>query len=78
MVSIQAVKKMEILKDNKTSPILTKNPKSQNCTKHIDVINHHIWELVDNGELGIERIQSLSILANRLIKVFPAGPFKKH
>lgn len=43
-----------MLSDNKTSFTLTKNPKSQNCIKHINVMHYHIQELVENGELAIE------------------------
>ena len=78
MVHNQTVRKMEILGDNETSPILSKNLESQNHTKHIDVMYHHIWELVDDRKLEIEWIQSLSILANRLIIALLVGPFIKH
>lgn len=37
----QVVRKMEILGDNKTSLALTKDPKSQNHTKLIGVIDFH-------------------------------------
>ena len=33
----QAVRKIEMLDDNKMSLTLTRDPESQNCTKHIDV-----------------------------------------
>ena len=33
----QVVRKIEMLNDNKTSLTLTRDPVSQNCTKHIDV-----------------------------------------
>lgn len=64
----QSVKKIEMLRNNKTSLTLTKNPKSRNCIKHIDMIYYHIQKLVDDGELEIKWIQFLSILANKLIK----------
>lgn len=38
----QAVKRIEILGDNETSLILTKNPENQNHTKHIDVMHHYV------------------------------------
>lgn len=70
---------MEILENNKTRLILTKDPENENCTKYIyDMIHHYIWELVNYGELGIKWIQSFSILANGLTKALFAGPFKKH
>ncbi len=45
-----------MLEDNKTSLILTKDPESQNRTKYINLMYHHIGELVDVGELEIEWI----------------------
>ena len=54
LLSEQAVRKIEMLGNNKTSITLTKNPESQNCTKHIEVIHHHVRRLVEGGELGIE------------------------
>lgn len=49
----QAIRKIEIVGDNKTSLGLMKDPESQNRTKHIDVIHYYVRELVDNKELGI-------------------------
>lgn len=34
---VQAVRKIKMLNNNKTSFILIRDPESQNCTKHIDV-----------------------------------------
>lgn len=38
----QAIRRMEMLGDNEISLTLVKNPKSQNHTKHIDIIYHYI------------------------------------
>lgn len=38
----QAIRKMEILGNNELSLTLTKDSESQNKTKQIDVIHHHI------------------------------------
>ena len=54
LLSEQAIRRMELLGDNKTSLTLTRDQESQNCTKHINVIHHHVRELVENGELAIE------------------------
>ena len=43
-----------MLSDNKTSLTLTKDPKSQNQIKYIDVIYHHLRGLVEDRELTIE------------------------
>lgn len=45
---------MKILGDNEINFTLTKNPESQNQTKYINVIYHHIRGLVEDGELEIE------------------------
>lgn len=74
----QAIRKMEMLGDNEMSLMLTRNLASQNCTKHIDVMHHHLQGLVEDGELGIEWISSLLMLADSLTKALPTGLFKKH
>lgn len=53
MLSDQVIGRMGILGDNETRFILTKNLKSQNFIKYIDVIYHHNLGLVNNRELGI-------------------------
>lgn len=42
LVLEQAIKRMEMLDDNKTSITLIKGLESQNSNKHIDVIHHPI------------------------------------
>ena len=74
----QVVRKMEMLGDNKTSLTLTKDSKSQNRTKHIYVMHHHVQGLVKKGELGIEWIPSLSMLADGITKAFITRLFKKY
>ena len=71
-------REMKMLGDNETSLTLTKDLESQNQTKHIDVMHHHVYGLVEDGKLAIERIESSAILADGLTKAFPIGPFKKH
>lgn len=67
-----------MLGDNETNLILTKDPKSQNRTKHINVIHYYICRLVENEELAIEWIESSAIFTNRLTKSFFIGLFKKY
>ena len=78
LLSEQVIRRMEMLGDNKTSLTLTRDPESQNRTKHINVIYHHIQELMENRELAIEWISSSNMLADGLTKALPVGPFKKH
>lgn len=74
----QAIKKIEILGDNKMSFTLTKDSKSQNRTKYIDIIYHHIQWLMADRKLGIKWIFSSLILANGLTKALPTGFFKRY
>ena len=74
----EAIREMMILGDNETSLLLTRDPESQNRTKHIDVMHHHVHGLVEDGEISIEWISSTDILADGLTKTLPAGPFKRH
>ena len=76
LLSKQAVRRIEMLKDNETSLILTKYLKSQNCIRHKDVIYHYMRGLVDDEKLEIEWIPSLLILANGFTKALPKGLFK--
>ena len=47
ILSEQAIKKMKIFSDNKTSHTLTKNPESQNCIKHINVMHYYMQGLIE-------------------------------
>ena len=76
LLSEQTVKKIEILSDNETSFTLIKDMKSQNYTKHINVMYHHVRGLVQDGELRIEWISNSSMFADGLTKVLIAGFFK--
>ena len=67
-----------MLGDNETSLTLTRDSESQNRTKHIDVMHHHLRGLVEDGELAIEWIESSTMLADDLTKALHAGPFQKH
>ena len=67
-----------MLGDSETSLTLTRDSEGQNRTKHIDVIHHHIYGLVENGKISIKWILSIDILADDLTKALPAGPFKGH
>lgn len=42
LLSKYTIRKIEIFKNNKTSLILTKDPKNQNCIKYINVIHHQL------------------------------------
>lgn len=74
----QVIWRIEIFNDNKISFILTKDLKSQNCIKNIDVMHYQVQKLIEEEELEIKWISSLSMLANGLIKAFPIEFFMKY
>ena len=45
---------MKILNNNEISFTLIKNLKSQNQMKQINVMNHHLYKLVEDRKLAIE------------------------
>ena len=63
--------------DNMTGVTLTKNPGSQNRTKHIDVQHHFVRELVEEGELSIDWIPTRDMLADALTKALPGPRFRE-
>lgn len=66
-----------MLSDNETSLTLTKDPKSHNQIKYINVINHHVYRLIEDRKMAIKWIESSTIPANSLIKALFIGLFKK-
>lgn len=67
-----------MLGNNETSILLTRDFKSQNQKKYIDVMHHHIRRLIADGKLAIDWIKSSAILADGLTKAFSAAFFKKY
>lgn len=57
---------------------LTKNAKSQQYTKHIDVQHHYIRKLIEKGKLTVTWIPSLEMLANEMTKALPTESFRKY
>lgn len=69
---------MNMLEDNEMSLILTKDPKSQNRIKYINVIYYHVRKLVEKKELLMKQIPNAKMLVNSLMKTLPAKPFRKY
>ena len=78
LLSENAVREIKMLGDNETSFTLMREPKSQNQTKHTNVIHHHVRGLVEDREMAINWIESSAMLADGLTKALSAAPFKKH
>lgn len=64
--------------DNEMSIALTKNAESKRRTKHIDVQNHYIRELIEEGELTVSWIPGSQMLADGMTKALPTEMFRKH
>lgn len=69
---------MKMPDNNEINFILTKNFKSQNPIKYINIIYHHMCKMMEDRKLAIKQIKSSAILADGLIKAFFAATFKKH
>lgn len=54
--------------DNKSTIELTKNPVFHAKTKHIDIAAHYVRELVEDGRINIEYINTKEQLADSLTK----------
>lgn len=72
------VKNITLYNDNKISITLTKNAKSQYCTKHINMQYHYIEKLVNKREFVIKQILNFKILANAITKALLTKMFKKY
>lgn len=77
-MDVDTVENLTLYGDNKMSINLTKNAESQHHTKHIDVQQHYVRELVNEGELTVKWIPSSEMLADGMTKALPTGAFRKH
>lgn len=69
---------MRMLGDNKTTLTLTKDFKSQNQAKHINIMQYHVRALVEDRELAINLIASFAMIADSFTKILPVALFTKH
>ena len=67
-----AVKSFE---DNQGSIALAKNPQYHKRTKHIDIRYHFVREKVEDGQVILEYISTLDMLADIMTKPIPAAQF---
>lgn len=64
--------------DNKTSIIITKHPKSQSRTKHINFQYHYIRKLVVDRELVVKWVYSANMLADGFTKALIIDNFRQN
>lgn len=78
VAQIEVTEKITLHGDNEMSIALTKNAESQRRTKHIDVQQHYIRELIEEGELIVTWIPGSEMLADGMTKALPTEAFRKH
>ena len=66
-----------ILQDNQSTIALAYNPIIHNRTKHIDVIHHHIRELIEQQEITLEYRPTNEMPADAMTKALPRLKFEQ-
>ena len=66
---------VKIFEDNQGSIALAKNPEHHKRTKHIDIRYHFVREKVEDGQVILEYISTLDMLADIMTKPIPATQF---
>ena len=64
---------VKIFEDNQGSIALAKNPQYHKRTKHIDIRYHFVREKVEDGQVILEYISTLDMLADIMTKPIPAA-----
>ena len=64
---------VKIFEDNQGSIALAKNPQYHKRTKHIDIKYHFVREKVEDGQVILEYISTLDMLADIMTKPIPAA-----
>ena len=72
MAKDEAVKMYE---DNKGSIALAKNPEFRKRTKHIDIRYHFVREKVEDGQVVLQYVSTLDMLADLMTKPIPGPQF---
>ena len=74
MAMDEAVKMYE---DNQGSIALAKNPEFRKRTKHIDIRYHFVREKVEDGQVVLQYVSTLDMLADLMTKPIPGPQFSK-
>ena len=59
---------VNVLSDNQGAIALTKNPHLHEKSKHIDICYHFIRDLIDKGDININYINTVEMVADGLTK----------
>ena len=76
-VGFQQPKATVILEDNQGCIAMTKNPKFHGRTKHIDIKQHFIRDLVEDGHIELKYCPTDRMLADMLTKPVAKASFEK-
>jgi hypothetical protein len=63
--------------DNKAAIFLSNNAAFQKRTKHVDMVYHHVRNLVETGEISVQHIPSEDMLVDMFTKSLAYPRFKK-
>ena len=67
-----------ILQDNQSMIVLAHNPINHNRTKHIDVIHHHIRELIESNAITLEYRSTTDMPADAMTKPLARPKFEQY
>lgn len=67
-----------IYEDNKGCRLMSENPVQKSRTRHIDVSQHKVRELVHNNVVRLLDCPTADMVADTLTKALPAPAFRKH
>ncbi|XP_046406367.1 secreted RxLR effector protein 161-like [Ischnura elegans] len=63
--------------DNKAAIFLSNNAAFQKRTKHIDIVYHHVRNLVNTGQISVQHMPSEDMVADIFTKSLPYPRFRK-
>jgi len=66
---------LKIICDSMSAIYLAKNQIYHARTKHINVIFHFVWEILDEGDIELQKINTKENPADMLIKIVPRVKF---
>jgi len=69
---------MVIRGNNEDSMVLTHNPQFHQCSKHIVIRHHWVWDLVSDKKLNIQNCCGPEQTADILTKALPRPKFVHH
>ncbi len=63
--------------DNQSTIMIAKNPEFHDCTKHINVHYHFLWQVIEDGMVELCYIPTGDQVADMLTKGLPPASFNK-